>query len=121
MSACYCPTDDDPARVYSAQLIKAARRPHTCYECQHPIGAGERYERTSALYSEGWVIACTCTRCLDARQYIEAHAPCFCWRHGCMLDDARDVVSEYGHASAGFYIGAMKRILRAEQHRRITQ
>jgi hypothetical protein len=37
-----------------------------------------------------------------------------------VLDDARDVVDEYGHASAGFYIGAMKRILRARQTRKET-
>jgi hypothetical protein len=33
-----------------------------------------------------------------------------------MLDDARNTIEEHGHHSAGFYIGAMKRVLRAERH-----
>lgn len=114
MTSCYCPTDDE-ADAYVVKTIRAARRSRQCYECQGPVLPGEAYERTASLYDGRWTVACTCARCLDARNYVEAHAPCFCWRHGSMLDDARDVAEQYGRESAGFFIGAMKRIRRAEK------
>lgn len=113
--ACYCDYGDPP-QVYSATRHKA-RKPYRCYECAQQIAPGEIYERAAALYDGSWDIARTCCLCLDARDYITAHAPCFCWLHGSMLDDARAVIDEHGHASAGFYIGAMKRVLRAERTR----
>jgi hypothetical protein len=32
-----------------------------------------------------------------------------------MLDEAKSVIEEHGYISRGFYIGAMKRVLRAEK------
>ena len=112
---CYCDYGERPD-VYAAETMKA-RKQYRCYECHHPIVAGERYERAAMLYGGSWEVSRTCCRCLSVREYVQAHAPCFCWLHGSMLDDARSVVDEHGHASEGFYIGAMKRILRAERHK----
>ncbi len=111
MSECYCDYGDAPS-VYCATTHKARVR-HSCYECGKSIIPGEKYERAAMLYEGMWDTNKTCVRCLDVRQYIMDHAPCFCWMHGSMLDDAKKVISEYGHVSAGFYIGAMKRVLRA--------
>lgn len=113
--ACYCDYGDRPA-VYDATRHKA-RKTYRCYECGQSIAHGDQYERAASLYDGAWIVARTCRHCLDARDYITAHAPCFCWMHGSMLDDAKAVVDEYGSESAGFYIGAMKRILRAESWR----
>ena len=98
---------------HSARL--QARKTYRCYECSNAIAPGERYERTASLYDGRWDLARVCGRCLEARDYITAHAPCFCWLYGSMLDDAKDTLNEYGHQSAGFYIGGMKRVLRAER------
>lgn len=115
--ACVCDYDyDDGPDVYAKSERKARKR-YRCYECAHHVEPGETYEHVSSLYDGSWQITRTCCRCLDARKYIEAHAPCFCWAHGNMLDDARDTANQYGHESAGFYIGAMKRVLRAERGR----
>lgn len=111
--ACYCDYGER-ADVYHVERRKA-RKPHRCYECPSIINPGEQYERTASLYDGYWTIACTCRRCLDAREYITAHAPCFCWMHGSMLDDAKETLRQYGHESAGFWIGGMKRVLRAER------
>lgn len=117
--ACYCDYGDAPD-VYNATRRKA-RKAYRCSECSSPINAGEEYERAAMLYERSWAIERTCCRCLAARDYIAAHAPCFCWLHGSMLDDAKSVIDEYGHESAGFYIGAMKRVLRAERHQPATR
>jgi hypothetical protein len=109
--ACVCDYDYRPA-IYHAERCKA-RKAYRCYECGSAIAAGERYERAASLYDGSWVIARTCCRCLEARDYITAHAPCFCWMHGSLLDDAKQTLHEYGRESAGFYIGGMKRVLRA--------
>lgn len=117
--ACYCDYDERPD-VYHAKIM-GARTKHKCYECGGGIVPGQRYERAAMLYGGSWEVAKTCGLCLEAREYIKAHAPCFCWAHGSMLDDAKDTVNEYGHESAGFYIGAMKRVLRAERHQPATR
>lgn len=113
--ACYCDYGDAPD-VYSANRM-TARKAHRCSECCKPISPGEQYERAAALYDGSWQTERTCCRCLAVRDYVTAHAPCFCWMHNSMLDDARQVIDEYGHVSRGFYIGAMKRVLRAENHK----
>lgn len=110
---CYCDYGE-PSDVYCVKTVKAIK-PHKCYECHKEIQPGEVYEHVSSLYDGCWTVSKTCPRCLDARNYITAHAPCFCWMHGSLLDDARDTVNQYGQESAGFYIGAMKRVLRAER------
>ena len=113
--ACYCDYGDPP-QAYSATRHKA-RRAYRCEECMRQIAPGEQYERAAALYDGAWDVMRTCCRCLDARDYITAHAPCFCWLHGSMLDDAKSTLEQYGGESAGFYLGGMKRVLRAERHK----
>ena len=112
--ACFCDFGDPPTVQHSERL--RARKHYRCYECHKAIAPGETYERTASLYDGSWDVARVCSRCLDARDYITAHAPCFCWMYGSMLDDAKNTLDEYGHHSAGFYIGGMKRVLRAERH-----
>lgn len=111
--SCYCDYGEQ-ASVYQKKLV-CARKAHRCYECPGIIAKGDTHECVRSLYEGRWSIARTCPRCLDVRQYMEAHAPCFCWMHGSMLDDARETLKEYGHVCSGFFIGGMKRILRAER------
>lgn len=113
--ACYCDFGDPPD-AYSKER-RTARKAFRCYECHDHIRPGEQYERAASLYDGSWDVMRTCCRCLDARDYITAHAPCFCWAHGSMLDDAKSTLDQYGRESAGFYIGGMKRVLRAERQR----
>ena len=115
MDECYCDYGESPD-VYDAAKRKARVR-HKCYECGGAIVPGEVYERAAMLYEGSWDTNKTCCRCLDVREYVTAHAPCFCWMHGSMLEDAKAVINEHGHVSAGFYIGAMKRVLRSERSR----
>lgn len=113
--ACYCDYGDVQTSMYVKRTV-TAKKQHRCYECDKPIRPGEKYEQVSAIW-DGEFRACkTCPRCLAAREYVQAHAPCFCWRHGCVLDDARDTLNEYAYISDGFWIGGMKRVLRAERH-----
>lgn len=114
--SCYCDFGERSV-VYKASRVRAAKE-HKCYECGRTIVLGERHEVVSSLYDGSWERTRTCARCLDVRDYVTAHAPCFCWLHGSMLEDAKNTLDEYGHHSAGFWIGGMKRVLRAERWRR---
>jgi hypothetical protein len=38
-----------------------------------------------------------------------------------MLEDAEDTIKEYGHISPAFFIGGMKRILRARRYTGVTK
>jgi hypothetical protein len=111
-AACYC-DDGETADMYIVTKVRAAKQ-HKCYECHHHIQRGELHEAVRSLYEGRFSTTRTCARCLDVREYVTAHAPCFCWMHGSLLDDARDTLREYAYASAGFWIGGMKRVLRAE-------
>ena len=114
---CYC--DYEPATVYDRRTITASKSKHVCYECARGIDVGESYERVAMLYDGHWTIAKTCSNCLDVRDYITDHAPCFCWLHGSMLDDAVETLRSYACESVGFWIGGMKRVLRAKRRARI--
>ena len=113
--ACYCSYDEGSTSMYVQRTV-TARKQHECYECSRSIRPGERYELVSAIWDGRFRVCKTCPRCLAVREYVTAHAPCFCWLHGTVLDDARDTLREYAHLSNGFWIGGMKRVLRAERH-----
>lgn len=84
---CYC--DYEPSEFYKATRPRA-RKSHECDECLGIIHTGERYERVFAVSNGDVDTAKTCVRCLALRDYIESIARCFCWRHGCMLEDAQE-------------------------------
>lgn len=81
--ACYCDSGERPTVQHSERL--RARKAYCCYECRSGIAPRETYERTASLYDGSWDVALVCCRCLDARDYITAHAPAFagctaqCW------------------------------------------
>ena len=117
MMDCYC--DYEPATVYTA-VLHTARKPHKCLECGGQIAPGEKYERVFAIW-EGDPATCkTCTRCLDLREYVKAHVPCFCWAHHSMHDDAIETVEQYAHEAPGLFFGAARLYLTAIFHARPT-
>lgn len=109
MSAdCYC--DYDPAEFYSAST-PTARKEHRCDECGHAISPGEAYERVGAKWEGSVTVFKTCSRCIALRDHLKAHAPCFCWAHGNLLDDAITEWQHLEHDAAGsglaFELGRM--------------
>src|SRR5579859_3199955 len=110
---CFC--DYEPARVYCA-VIHRARKSHDCYECgRAKIKPGERYERVFAIWEGGPGVARTCERCLDLREYVRAHVPCFCWAHGNVMDDAHSTVDHYAHEAPGLLFGYWRRVAKIRQ------
>lgn len=57
----------------------------------------------------------TCERCLDVREFVAAHVPCFCWAHFNLLDDCIDTVNECAHETVGLYFGTQRRIIRVQR------
>lgn len=112
--ACYCDVGDPPTVQHTERVL--ARKVYRCYECSRSIALGEQYERAASLYDGAWDVTRVCCRCLDVLDYITAHAPCFCWLSSSMLDDAKETLNQYGRESGGFWLGGMKRVLRAERH-----
>ena len=109
MTACYC-DDYEPATMYVATL-RTARKAHKCYECHKAINPGEQYEHLVAVWAGDIQTAKTCWRCLDLREYIKAHVPCFCISHGGLLDDARDTVDDYWPEAPGLFMGYGRRVV----------
>lgn len=88
--ACYC--DYDAPEVYSSRLV-CARKNYRCYECGKPIAIGERHEYAFGIVDGYSYQPRTCTHCLDIRQFVVNNIPCFCWAHGTLISDAREIIS----------------------------
>lgn len=88
--ACYC--DYDPPDFHSSRIVRA-RKAYRCYECGKPIAIGERHEYAFGIVDGYSYQPRTCTHCLDIRQFVVNNIPCFCWAHGTLISDAREIIS----------------------------
>lgn len=104
--ACYC--DGPTASVYRAKLRKA-RTQHKCYECGRKILPGEQYENVFAIWEGDAQTCCTCSHCLDLREFVKSHVPCFCWNHGNIIEEAHETAEYYAHEADGLLFGAWRR------------
>lgn len=57
---CECPS------MYS-EIIRVARKPHRCCECQRQIFAGEKYQAASGMWDGSFSTFRTCIECADTR------------------------------------------------------
>jgi len=108
---CYC---DCEQAAFSQVKMRNARKPHLCDECGRVIELGERYEHTRSILDGLWCTDRTCRECLELRDYVKAHVPCFCWGHGNMIQDARnalDALADETSDTAGVLFGAGRRLL----------
>jgi hypothetical protein len=112
---CFC--DYDPPSVYSRALVKAARKAHACEECGRAIMPGESYEHVWGVWDgRSWTF-CTCSHCLDLREWVKAHVPCFCWAHGHTREDAIETARDYAKEAPGFLFGTYRREVLIRQAR----
>lgn len=117
MSAnCYC--DYDAPTWCSVVNVKAARKPHKCYECRAPIFAGEPYEYTSGLWDGDLGIFHVCLRCVELREWAKISVPCFCWGYGDLHENIRDMVQEIAPKVPGFFMEYGRRMVRIRQERK---
>ena len=89
MIDCYC--DYDPPQVYSSRVVKA-RKEYRCYECHARIRVGDKHEYAFGVYDGYAYQPRTCMHCVDIRQFVVNNIPCFCWGHGNLIDDCRDII-----------------------------
>lgn len=88
--ACYC--DYDSPDFHRSSIVRA-RKAYHCYECGKSIAVGEQHEYAFGVIDGYSYQPRTCRYCLDIRQFVVNNIPCFCWAHGNLLDDARDIIS----------------------------
>lgn len=115
MSECFC--DYDPADVYSARSVKAARKPHKCDECFTEIHIGESYELVFGVWEGNPSTFKTCCRCLALRQFVQSNVKCFCWAHGNIIQDALDTADQYYEQGNGLLFGALRRKVLIDRNR----
>ncbi len=114
---CYC--DYERAELSAIEMRKARKR-HHCDECGRTIWQGEQYEYTRSLLGGAWLTNRTCWQCLELREWVKAHIPCFCWAHGYMLEDARNALESLRHETsdtAGVLFGAGRRLVAIRRER----
>lgn len=113
---CFC--DYDPPEWMSQHIVKAARKPHKCYECCIPILPGESYEYTAGKW-DGYVSAHhTCLRCVELREWATISVPCFCWGFGNLHEDVHEMVREaVRDAPPGFFMEYGRRMVTIRRER----
>lgn len=116
MMDCYC--DYDIPQVYRKR-IPTARKRHRCYECGGAITIGEKYEYVASLCDGDFGTFKTCERCIDIRVWVKNNAPCFCWGHGNMIEDAREAIGDAWwrapEETTGIRFGLLRRIAKRDR------
>ncbi len=116
---CFC--DYDSPEWHDSHTVKAARKPHKCYECGAPIFVGESYEYTAGKWDGCVSFFHICTRCVELRQWATISVPCFCWAYGNLHDDVHEMVrAVIRDTPPGFFMEYGRRIvtIRKEAGRR---
>lgn len=111
---CFC--DYDPPEVYRAREHKA-RKARPCTECGGHICPGERYEHVWGVWEGQPGTHNTCTRCLDLRDWVGAHVPCFCWAHHNLFDDAIETARTVVDEAPGLLFGTYRRFVLIQRAR----
>lgn len=111
MSECYC--DYEPPSVYSKETRKA-RKEHKCAECGTLIKRGDKYEYVFGVWDGTVDYIKTCGQCVDLREFVRAHIPCFCWAHHNLHEDCIEMAREYSHEAPGLLFGTYRRSIRRE-------
>ena len=112
-----CSCDGDPASFYISEDRKA-RKQHKCYECRAVIEPGERYEHARGCWEGTISTFKTCVLCLEIRQWARISVPCFCFNHGDLLENIRDMVTEVRRdCPAGFVMEWGRRVVKIERRR----
>lgn len=102
---CFC--DYEAPTFYNKKTPKANRL-HCCEECGGAIKAGEQYEYVAGHWDGSFGAFKTCQRCLNLREYVKAHVPCFCWAHGNMIEDAINTAEGWNREAPGLLFGAYR-------------
>lgn len=91
---CYC--DYDRPSVYSSKIVRA-KKEYQCCECFKPIRVGERHEYAFGVHDGDTYQPRTCLGCVNIRQFVSINIPCFCWAHGNLIEDAKNIVEAAYH------------------------
>lgn len=116
--ACFCDYD---APEFLSRRIVTANKQHKCDDCYRAIQPGERYEYTFGKWDGEVDRFKTCARCLDLREYVQAHVPCLCWAYGNIIDDCYNAVDAYAHEAPGLKFGYWRRRIAIDRAPRITK
>src|SRR5512141_2158603 len=112
----YCECDGDPLNILDERFVIAARKDHKCSECGRTIKTGESYEFVFGLANGKGHTYKTCVQCLNLRNWITAHIPCFCWSYTMMREDAINVARAAAHEAPGLLFGAWRREIAIRRH-----
>lgn len=106
--SCYC--DYESPEFYSERTISSARGQHKCSECGRQILKGEGYQSISGKWDGDFYTNKTCAHCLELKNYVKAHIPCFCWAFGELIETSIEEIRGYANVTPGLLFGAYRRL-----------
>lgn len=115
---CFC--DYDAPSVYAVTTPKS-KKVRRCIECGCDIQPSEQYERAFGVWDGDAQTQITCMRCVDMREWVKAHVPCFCWAHYNLHEDCIETARGYAHEAPGLLFGTYRRQAVALLHRKMTR
>ena len=107
---CYC--DYDSPEWTSHRNVKKSRKQHKCEECRAIIPAGSTYEYVCGMWDGSINYFYTCNLCVELREWATISVPCFCWAHGNLLADVKDMVDNVRHEVPGLYFEYGRRMVK---------
>lgn len=76
------------------------------------ILCGEGYERVFGVWDGYAQTFCTCRFCLELREWAIISVPCFCWSHGDLLQEIRELVQEVSYKVPGMFFEYGRKVVR---------
>ncbi len=109
-----CLCDYEPLQLAETHT-RTARKSHRCGECNRTIQTGDRYEITTGLFEGEFEAYKTCRKCLDLRNFMQAHVPCFTQVFGVLHEDAMQTARDWAHHTSGLLFGTYRLIIEAKR------
>lgn len=88
-----CSCDYDMPSVWRSSTPRT-RKIRQCEECGCKILPGEKYEYVFGVWEGHASSFSTCVDCVGIRVWVKTNIPCFCWGHGNLIEDCRNVIEE---------------------------
>lgn len=111
-----CACDYETPSVCSSQM-RRARKPHRCDECRRTIEPGELYQRTWGVWDGEPDSFKACGICIQFRDYVLAHVPCFCWAYGNVIVDGLETLAWNAQHCPGLFFGGARLVVQARRMR----
>ena len=110
-----CDCDDSPYPAFVSDVIRRARKKHTCVECGQDIPKGDRYEDSRSMADGVFYESKTCLNCVTLRRSVRTLLECPDLLYPGSLQDcltglAQEGAIDFAHVEDGRWVPTLRTI-----------